>query len=265
MSPRDRRRHRTTTEALTAATVPLPAALSVLQRSPELDLPYPLRTRFADAWHGIRDRRRVAHAVRGARDQDINQLESGFATDFLMRLTAECDTRQESERRTTRVAIAVLDDRIVAARRAQQSLNDHLPEIDRRLQDMAESEPSDAPTTSAEQYDTPAQRRARRARTHRTQVDALHNERKKVIDGIEAARHTIDTALEARRAHWDQLLVRTELLCAHYNRRSRTYARSATRRSRVLISTHKRLIVEPKWSTPDSLPTAPSSDALPSG
>lgn len=245
------------TETLTAATVPIPAAVPVLQRTPEPEHSYRLRTRLADWWHGLRDRRRVAKPVYDVRKQGLEKEGQSFATDFLMRLTAECHTRQEIERRTTRVAIAVLDNTIVAARRNQQILADRLPDIDLRLRELTETEAGDAPTTSAEQYDTPAQRRARRARTHRAQIDALQAERQDAVRGIDAARRTIDSALEARRAHWDQLLVRAELLNAHYNRRSRTYARAATRRSRALSSSRGQLITGPEWTTAEALPAEP--------
>ncbi|MGV9748314.1 hypothetical protein ACWDTG_25925 [Rhodococcus zopfii] len=245
------------TAPLTAATAPIPAAVALLQRNPDADEPYPLRLRVVDTWRGFRDRRRVT-AHLGDRSRKPVAVVPRFGTDALEHLGAECLTRQEVERRTTRAAIAVLDDTITAQRRTVIQLTARLPELDQQIDAVTAEKVSDAPRTSAEQYDTPQQRLARREREHQARILALKSERKQVLGRIEAAGRQIDEALEARRAHWDQLLVRVALLTAHYNRRSRTYARSATRRSRVLISASDRLVDIPDWCVPEAIPQEPT-------
>lgn len=242
---------------LTAATAPIPAAVALLQRNPDADEPYPFQLRVVDSWRGFRDRRRVT-AHLGDRSRKPVAVVPHFATDALEHLAAECLTRQEAERRTTRTAIAVLDGTITAQRRTVIQLMARLPELHQQIAAVTAEKANDAPRTSAERYDTPEQRLARREREHQARILTLKSERKQMVGRIEAATRQIDEALEARRAHWDQLLVRVALLTAHYNRRSRTYARSATRRSRVLISAPDHLLDIPDWCVPEAIPPGPA-------
>lgn len=245
--------HSDRTAPLTTASVPIPAAVPVLQRIPDDGLRYGIVHRICDSWQGWRDRRRVARTL-----GEKETAPAGFRTDFLERLAAECFTRQEHERRTTRVAIAVLDDAIVSARHTVRALQQRLPDIDRRHADTVGTVVDDAPVTSAEQYDTPQQRRTRRLREQQAAIDAAAAERQQLLHRIDQAGEQIDIALQARRSHWAQLLVRAELLTAHYNRRARTYARSASRRTSLFISTTDRLITDPTWCTTESLPHPPT-------
>lgn len=269
--PRRRYRGNSDVHVLTAASTPLPAAVPVLQRRPEGQLEYPWRLRMRDGWNGWRDRRLVAASLRAGKPQPGQQPQqdgstparSGFMTDCLARLAADCLTQQEFERRTTRTALAVLDNTIVAALRTHRTLVIGLGDIERRLAEANTAEVGDAPVTSAERYDTPEQRRLRRLRDQRAKVVGLTEERRRALAGIADAQQTIDTALADRRAHWDQLLIRSELLCAHYNRRARTYTRAAVRRGGVLISTREQIIGTPYWATPQALPLAPDQPSGP--
>ncbi|WP_182263229.1 hypothetical protein [Rhodococcus sp. UFZ-B548] len=253
MSRSRKNQHSDRTTLLTTASVPIPAAVPVLQRNPDDGLRYRTLLRFCDSWQGWRDRRRVARTL-----AEKDAAPAGFRTDFVERLAAECFTRQEHERRTTRTAIAVLDDAIVSARHSAHALQQRLPDIAQRHADAAAGTVEDGPATSAEQYDTAQQRRTRRLRAQQAAIDAAVAERQQLLHRIDQAGEQIDIALQARRSHWAQLLVRVELLTAHYNRRARTYTRSASRRTSLFISTTDQLITDPAWCTPESLPHPPT-------
>lgn len=232
----------TSTAALSPDTVAVPAALQVLLRAPENALPYSFRHRLADSWAGVRDRRIIPDEVQ----KELN-------TDWLAGLTAECRTRQEDERRITRAALAVLDDEIAHAseRIVQAGI-----EIDRLTSELDfENRPVEgSATTSAEEWATPEELMARRAREQRARVVRLRGRIAALQSETADCHERITAALAGRRSHWAQLIVRATHLDAHYRRRARRYLRAATRRTTPASQCSELSLKLPSWANPDAIP-----------
>lgn len=241
----------THTAHLTAADAIVPAAVPAFQRIPEEPLPYPLWTRVSDWFAGFRDR-----VVLATQPDEID-------TPWLHRLSQECRTRLEAERRGTLAVTAVIDDALAAHRRQIENAVAAIARLSEQRDALHDRPVSDAPTTTAERYDSAEQRQMRRARAQQADVGRIDARLHEVTVQKEQALVSIATLTAARQWHWTLLLVRGHHLVAHYNRRSATYVRTLTRRA----DRHYRqpTIPEPDWARQPSapeLPTAASAAAI---
>lgn len=203
---------------MTVADASIAQAVPTFQRLPEKPLPYPLTARLLDWWAGFRDRAALPTS------------ERRIDTPWLRRLSDECSTALEGERRGALAVIASIDETIAAHECQIELAHAELNAVADDQDTLSGVEVNAAAVTAAEQFDTPEQRLLRRRRSLAARREVLVTRELAARGKVEQSRLAIGTLTSARQAHWTMLQVRCCHLLAHYNRRAASYTRSVTRR-----------------------------------
>lgn len=209
---------------LTAEDATLPAATTAFQRGPAEPLRYPLSRQFLDWLSGVLDR------PFAAKDAPVD-------TPWLQALRHEFGNAVERERRDTHALLANLDDRAARAAGAAAAAERELVVVEGRLAQLDAEVLSDAPTTAAEQHDSPEHRLARRRREQAARRAPLAGRRDQLRAAIEAAGADQEWIRVARQSQWNLMLARCHHLLELGNRRAARYTRALTRRLGGVVRT----------------------------
>lgn len=239
---------------MTAADAVFPRAVSALQRMPEPILRYDKRIAFGDWWAGRVDRT----LVRESAGVDSRPADPPPRTHRLQTLQ-HCFLHQvERERLSTVAMIASIDDRLSSLYRELEIRATEIVRAQDRVAQLGGETPTASPRSTAENFESDAERMARRLREHDRTLAvadgqlASHRSAEGDVHREIAVLHT------DRTAHWSALLVRVQHSCEFYNRRANTYLRAAFARSVAATrSVETSSITPPSWANAQSIPAAP--------